>query len=41
MDAINYENLRAYCNSVYDEYEFDSHLETTYNMDETGVPLEP
>ena len=26
---------------VYDEYEFDSHPECIYNMDETGVPLEP
>ena len=27
--------------SVYDKHEFDSHPETIYNMDETGVPLEP
>ena len=44
MDAINDENLRAYYDllkSVYDEHEFDSHPEAIYNMDETGVPLEP
>ena len=26
---------------VYDEYEFNSHPECIYNMDETGIPLEP
>ena len=44
MDAINAENLHAYYNllkSVYDEHGFDSHPEAIYNMDETGVPLEP
>ena len=43
MDAINTENLRAYYDllkSVYDERGFDSHPETIYNMDDTGVPLE-
>lgn len=44
MEAINAENLRAYYNllkGVYDEHGFDSHPEAIYNMDETGVPLEP
>ena len=44
MDAINAENLSAYYDllkSVYDEHGFDSHPEAIYNMDETGVPLEP
>ena len=44
MDAINAENLRAYYDllkSVYDGYGFDSNPEAIYNMEETGVPLEP
>jgi uncharacterized membrane protein YgcG len=44
MEAINAENLRAYYNllkGVYDKHGFDSHPEAIYNMDETGVPLEP
>ena len=44
MDAINAENIHAYLDllrSVYDEFEFDDHPEQIYNMDETGVPLEP
>ena len=44
MDAINAENIHAYLEllrSVYDEFEFDDHPEQIYNMDETGVPLEP
>ena len=27
--------------SAYDEFGFDDHPECIYNMDETGVPLEP
>ena len=44
MDAINAENINAYFNlsrSVYDEFRFDDHSERIYNMDDTGVPLEP
>ena len=45
MDAVNAENIHAYFDlsvrSVYDEFEFDDHPECIYNMDETGVPLEP
>ena len=44
MDAINAENTHAYFDllrSVYDEFGFDDHPEQIYNMDETGVPLEP
>jgi len=26
--------------SIFDEFDFDSHPEVIYNMDETGVPLE-
>ena len=26
---------------MYDEFGFDDHPERIYNMDETGVPLEP
>ena len=44
MDAINAENMREYFDllrSVFDEFGFDDHPERIYNMDETGVPLEP
>lgn len=44
MDAINAENMKAYfdlLHQVYDEHGFESHPECIYNMDETGVPLEP
>ena len=44
MDAINAENIHAYLDllrSVYDEFEFHDHPEQIYDMDETGVPLEP
>ena len=26
---------------LFDDYDFDNHPEAIYNMDETGVPLEP
>ena len=41
---INAESLRAdydLLKSVYNEHGFHSHPEAIYNMDETGVPLEP
>lgn len=44
MDAVNTENLRAYytlLRGVFDEHGFDDHPERVYNMDETGVPLQP
>ena len=44
MDAMNVENMKEYFDllrKVYDEYEFNSHPECIYNMDETGVPLQP
>ena len=44
MDAINAENMKAYfdlLHQIYDEHGFESHPECIYNMDETGVPLEP
>ena len=44
MDAISAENINMYFDllrSVYDENEFDKYPETIYNMDETGVTLEP
>ena len=44
MDAINAENMREYFDllrRVFDEFDFDAHPERIYNMDETGVPLEP
>jgi len=44
FDAMNTENINMYFDllrNVYDEFEFDKYPETIYNMDETGVPLEP
>ena len=44
MDAVNAKNIHAYFDllrSVYDEFGFDDHPKQIYNMDETGVPLEP
>lgn len=44
MDALNKENITEYFDllkSVYDEHNFYGHPEAIYNMDETGVPLEP
>lgn len=41
MDTMNVENIKDLLREVYDEYEFNSHPECIYNMDEMGVPLEP
>ena len=41
MDAVNTENIHNLLRSVYDEFRFDDHPECIYNMDKTGVPLEP
>ena len=44
MDAHNAENINTYIDllrNVYDEFGFDDHPEMIYNLDETGVPLEP
>ena len=44
MDALSKKNLESYfelLKSVYDKYDFYCHPEAIYNMDETGVPLEP
>ena len=44
MDALNQENITAYFDllkGLYDEYDFHIHPEAIYNMDESGVPLEP
>ena len=44
FDAITAENMGHYFNllqEVYDEFEFDMHPKSIYNMDETGVPLCP
>ena len=40
MDAMNVENMKDLMREVY-EYEFNSHPNCIYNMDEMGVPLEP
>ena len=44
LDAVNPENLNNYFDQlkqIYDEFNFEEHPEAIYNMDETGVPLEP
>ena len=44
IDAVNEENMRAYfalLKEVYDDLDFGGHPERIYNMDETGVPLDP
>ena len=44
MDAVNKENIAAYFNllrSIYDEHSFENYPECIYNMDKTGVPLDP
>lgn len=43
MDAVNKENLDAdfkLLREVYDEFNFHDHPELTFNMDETGMPLD-
>ena len=44
MDAVNEENIHTYFSllkEVYDEFEFEAFPQRIYNMDETGVPLDP
>ena len=44
MDATNHENMQKYFDQleeVYDELDFGNHPERIYNMDETGMPLDP
>ena len=44
MDAVNVENITAYFDifkEVYDELNLNDHPECIYNMDESGMPLEP
>ena len=44
MNAVNPENVNKYFDlleKVFDECDFHSHPEAIYNMDETGMPLEP
>ena len=44
MEAVNTDNLREYyapLRSIYDEHGFDDHPERVYNMNETGILLEP
>ena len=41
---MNSENMKAYfdlLSDVYDEFDFENSPKSIYNMDETGVPLEP
>jgi len=44
MEAVNEENMQNYFDQlkeVFDEGDFWNHPEAIYNLDETGVPLEP
>ena len=41
MDAMNADNLKNQLRKIFDNYDFDNHPEAIYNMDESGVPLEP
>ena len=44
MEAVNVENITAYFDllkEVYNELELNDHPECIYNMDETGMLLEP
>ena len=44
MSAVNEGNINHYFDllqEVFDEHNFLSHPEAIYNMDETGMPLEP
>ena len=45
MDAINAETLQQYFGLLqevyYDKHNFEHHPERIYNMNETGVPLDP
>ena len=44
LNAVNAENISAYFSllkSSFDEHGFEEHPERVYNIDETGVPLEP
>ena len=44
MNAVNSENLNEYFDllqEVFQKNQFADHPEAIYNMDETGMPLEP
>ena len=44
MNAVNPENVNTYFDlleDLFDQFDFYSYPETIYNMDETGMPLEP
>ena len=44
MDAVNSDNINEYFDlleRVFQEYGFSDHPEAIYNMDKTGMPLEP
>ena len=44
MDAINEDNMRKYFDlleEVFDELDFKDHPDRIYNMDETGMLLDP
>lgn len=44
MDGINEDNMRKYFDlleEVYEELDFKEHPERIYNMDETGMSLDP
>ena len=44
MQAINCENVEQYYDllkEVLDEFDLENHSEQIYNMDESGIPLDP
>jgi len=44
MSAVNKDNINHYFDlsqEVFDEHDFSAHPEAIYNMDETGMPLDP
>ena len=41
MNAVNSENINHYFDFLEEEYGLNEHPGTMYNMDETGMPLEP
>ena len=44
MQAINRENVEQYHNllkDVLDEFDLENHPEQIYNIDESGIPLDP
>lgn len=41
MQAINRENVMIFSRKILDEFDLENHPEQIYNMDESGIPLDP